>query len=58
MRQDLERLVDEQREKDAFMAQCVAGTLVRDGKVLLVKRLAQKRFYPDMWDLFGGHVEE
>ena len=36
---------------------CVAGALIRDGKILLVKRSPQSRFYPDVWDLFGGHVE-
>ena len=30
---------------------------MRDGKVLLVKRAPDMRFYPDVWDLFGGHVE-
>ncbi len=44
-------------EEKAPIARCVAGALVRDGKVLLVKRAPNMRFYPDVWDLFGGHIE-
>ena len=36
---------------------CVAGAVIRDGMVLLVHRSPSARFYPDVWDLFGGHVE-
>lgn len=39
------------------VARCVAGALIRDGKVLLVKRSFQVRHYPGVWDLMGGHVE-
>ena len=39
------------------IARCAVGALIRDGKVLLVKRSPEMRFYPDVWDLFGGHVE-
>lgn len=35
----------------------VVGALIRRGRVLLVRRAPARRFYPDMWDLFGGHVE-
>ena len=35
----------------------VVGALIRRGRVLLVRRAPTRRFYPDMWDLFGGHVE-
>ena len=31
--------------------------LVRDGSVLLGHRRADRRWYPDCWDLVGGHVE-
>ena len=44
-------------EMQAPIARCVTGALVRDGKVLLVKRAPRMRFYPDVWDLFGGHIE-
>ena len=30
---------------------------MRDGKVLLVKRAPDMRFYPGVWDLFGGHID-
>jgi mutator protein MutT len=31
--------------------------LVRDGSALLVHRHPARRWYPDCWDLVGGHVE-
>lgn len=34
------------------------AVLVRDGRVLLVHRHPSRRWYPDCWDLVGGHVEE
>ena len=37
---------------------CVAGALVRGDMVLLVHRSPSVRFWPDAWDLFGGHVDE
>jgi 8-oxo-dGTP diphosphatase len=33
------------------------AALVRDGLVLLVHRRPSRRWYPDCWDLVGGHVE-
>jgi 8-oxo-dGTP diphosphatase len=33
------------------------AALVRDGRVLLVHRRPSRRWYPDCWDLVGGHVE-
>lgn len=33
------------------------AALVRDGHVLLVHRHPARRWYPDCWDLAGGHVE-
>jgi mutator protein MutT len=35
----------------------VAALLVRDGRVLLCHRSAGRCWYPDVWDLPGGHVE-
>jgi len=35
----------------------VVGALVRGGRVLLVHRCPDKRAYPDVWDLPGGHIE-
>ena len=34
----------------------VAGLLVRHGQVLLCHRSADRRWFPDVWDLPGGHV--
>ena len=33
------------------------AVLVRDGHVLLAHRHPSRRWYPDCWDLLGGHVE-
>jgi 8-oxo-dGTP pyrophosphatase MutT (NUDIX family) len=33
------------------------AALVRNGRVLLVHRRPSRRWYPDCWDLVGGHVE-
>ena len=38
-------------------ARCIASVLISDDKVLLVKRLPQRKVYPDLWDLPGGHIE-
>lgn len=35
----------------------VAGLLVRDGRVLLCHRSAGRQWFPDVWDLPGGHVK-
>ena len=37
--------------------QIAVAALVRTGLVLLVHRHPQRRWYPDCWDLVGGHVE-
>lgn len=34
-----------------------AAALVRAGRVLLVHRHPQRRWYPNCWDLVGGHIE-
>lgn len=33
------------------------AALVRDGQILLVHRHPDRRWYPDCWDLVGGHIE-
>ena len=35
----------------------VAALIVESGKILLGQRSAERLFYPDVWDMFGGHVE-
>lgn len=37
------------------MRECVAAFVVKDKKILLGKRNATRKFYPDIWDIFGGH---
>lgn len=33
------------------------AVLVRDGRALLGHRHPDRRWYPDCWDLIGGHIE-
>lgn len=35
----------------------VAALIVRSQRILLGHRSATRTFYPDVWDVFGGHVE-
>jgi mutator protein MutT len=35
----------------------VAALIIRSQMVLLGQRSATRTFYPDVWDVFGGHVE-
>lgn len=45
-------------EDTSGRARIVAG-LLRDGdRVLLCHRSAGRRWYPDVWDLPGGHIED
>jgi 8-oxo-dGTP diphosphatase len=36
---------------------CVGGLLIREQSVLLVHRRRGRAWYPDVWDIPGGHVE-
>ena len=40
-----------------FVHDVVAAILVRDGRVLLCHRHPDRRWYPDVWDTPGGHVD-
>jgi len=35
----------------------VAALIVHSGRILLGLRSASRDFYPNVWDMFGGHVE-
>ena len=37
---------------------CAAGILLRHNRILLGKRCADLSFYPNTWDIIGGHCEE
>ena len=39
-------------------ATCVAGVVIRNDTLLLVLRSPSAQFWPAVWDLFGGHVNE
>jgi 8-oxo-dGTP diphosphatase len=40
------------------VAAIVTGLLSRGGRGLLVHRAPTRRWYPDCWDLPGGHIED
>lgn len=37
--------------------QIVAALIIRSQRILLGHRSPGRAFYPDVWDVFGGHVE-
>lgn len=37
------------------MRECAAAFIVKDNFILLGKRSSRREFYPDVWDVFGGH---
>jgi 8-oxo-dGTP diphosphatase len=43
---------------NAEAPEIVAALLMRSGRVLLCHRSGDRRWYPDVWDLPGGHVED
>ena len=45
------------QEQRADEHRVVTGLLRRDGRALLVHRSPRRTWYPDAWDLTGGHVE-
>lgn len=40
------------------MTICVGGILFQESKLLLGKRSGERTFYPGVWDIIGGHVED
>lgn len=36
---------------------CAVALIIHEQRVLLGRRSSTRAFYPDVWDLFGGHVE-
>ncbi|MGK9169057.1 NUDIX domain-containing protein [Inquilinus limosus] len=39
------------------MKHIACAILLRDDHILLGRRAPQRRFYPDCWDVLGGHLE-
>lgn len=44
-------------QHSATKDEVAAAAIVQDGKLLLGHRHPQRRWYPDVWDLIGGHIE-
>lgn len=40
------------------MKAIVGGSLIRDGKILLLKRTKTRQFWPGLWEVPGGKVEK
>ena len=40
-----------------LMRECVGAVIIQDESILLGKRSADRTFYPNVWDVFGGHIE-
>src|SRR6266481_9686593 len=36
---------------------CAGGLLVRRDEILLARRSENRKFYPGVWDIIGGHCE-
>jgi len=37
---------------------CAGGILFKNGQVLLGKRSPNREFYPNVWDIIGGHSQD
>ena len=44
-------------QHSATRDEVAVAAIVGDGKLLLGHRHPQRRWYPDVWDLVGGHIE-
>ncbi len=40
------------------MKRCACGILIKDGRILLAKRSRDRKLYPGVWDMVGGHQEK
>jgi 8-oxo-dGTP diphosphatase len=49
-------IIAEPKELD-MSHEIVAALIIRSKLILLGRRSATRAFYPDVWDMFGGHVE-
>ena len=46
------------RSGTSILLECACGLILRQGHVLLGFRTADRKTYPNVWDVFGGHVED
>ena len=37
------------------MKRCAGGILIKGSRILLGKRASDREFYPNVWDIIGGH---
>ncbi len=42
---------------DSISIDCAGGLILSHGKILLGLRTCGSKTYPNVWDIFGGHVE-
>jgi 8-oxo-dGTP diphosphatase len=51
-------LREDQNQKEAAMKQEVAAALIVESQMILLgKRAPTRTSYPNVWDVFGGHIE-
>jgi 8-oxo-dGTP diphosphatase len=43
--------------EEITLTEIACAAFLRDGFILLAKRASHKTWYPNRWDLIGGHVE-
>lgn len=46
------------RNNGGITVKCAGGILIKDNKILLGKRSGNRAFYPDVWDIIGGHCRD
>ena len=46
------------KETIDYVRRTAGGALIQEGKILLGLRSSERNYYPDVWDVFGGHLEE
>ena len=51
-------MMDPTSNRDTSPADCAGGLIVRQGRILLGLRSPDSEAYPNVWDVFGGHVED
>ena len=48
---------DPSSASDPHSVDCAGALILRGGRILLGLRAPDRDTYPDVWDVFGGHVE-
>jgi 8-oxo-dGTP diphosphatase len=50
--------IENERSRGRLMShEVVAALIIQSKRILLGQRSSTRKFYPNVWDVFGGHVE-